>query len=595
MTRSADRSQRLAWAAFACAAIALPAFVALHPPPSPTFLNQAVALIGWGAWLTLMTATSPRRVWAGGAGFGALMGALAVLTIAALVSPLWSHLPWSLSLSNAGGLAAAVIVALTGASLQSAGFGVPAFRAFCIALVVAALGSSAIGIVQLFIPQWVDGHWLAATTFPGRAAGNLRQPNHLSTLVLWGVIAAVWLGEARVFRRTATWCVVLLFVFIIVQTGSRTGALSVLLLPLWGLVDRKLSPSARRLLWSLPLAFGLFWWGTSVWAACTGHPFGGNNRFDGSGDVSSSRVAIWSNTWALIKAHPWTGVGYGEFNFAWTLTPFPQRPTELFDHCHNLLLQFAVELGVPLALLVTGLLAWALVAALKCAIADGRGEGRSDDCSDAAGTTPTLRAAFMIILIVMLHSLLEYPLWYLYFLFPTVFAFGLCLGRRTPLPAAPTAPSRERVRPLLLLSMLMVYAGMASVYDYWRVAVIYAPSDRTSGLAQRIDNGAHSWLFSHHADFAAATSAELEGGNVPAIQRASHYALEPSLMLAWSHALYEAGDVERARYIVQRLAEFHNVQAADFFAPCEAGPAPSRPLPFQCSPPSQVLGYEDFR
>ena len=331
-----------------------------------------------------MMATSPRRVWAGGVGLGVLMGALTVLMIAALVSPLWSHLPWSLSLSNAGGLAAAMVVALAGASLQSTGFGIPAFRAFCIALIVAGLGSSAIGIVQLFLPQWIDGHWLAATEFPSRAAGNLRQPNHVSTLVLWGVVAAVWLGEARVFRRTVTWGVVLLFIFVIVQTGSRTGALSVLLLPLWGVVDRKLSTSARRLLWLLPLVYGLFWWGTSVWAHYGHHPFGGDNRFDGSGDVSSSRTAIWSNTWALIKAHPWAGVGYGEFNLAWTLTPFPHRPTELFDHSHNLLLQFAVELGLPLTLLVTGLLGWALVAALYYAIASGRRNDRGADQSDSS-------------------------------------------------------------------------------------------------------------------------------------------------------------------------------------------------------------------
>ena len=602
-----DHTLQLAWAAMACMAVALPTFLALTPPPSPTFMKQALALIGWGGWLTLMMATSPRRVWAGGMGLGVLTGALTVLMIAALVSPLWSHLPWSLSLSNAGGLAAAMVVALAGASLQSTGFGIPAFRAFCIALIVAGLGSSAIGIVQLFLPQWVDGHWLAATGFPGRAAGNLRQPNHVSTLVLWGLVAAVWLGEARVFRRTATWGVVLLFIFVIVQTGSRTGALSVLLLPLWGVVDRKLSTSARRLLWLLPLAYGLFWWGTSVWAHYGHHPFGGHNRFDGSGDVSSSRTAIWSNTWALIKAHPWAGVGYGEFNLAWTLAPFPHRPTELFDHPHNLLLQFAVELGVPLALLVTGLLGCALIAALNYAVADGR---RNDRCAarsdspgtrqgnvvgDAIGTAPTLRAAFVIILVVMLHSLLEYPLWYLYFLLPTVFTLGLCLGRPITVSAGPAAPPAERVRPLLLMSILLGYVGVASVYDYLLVVTIFEPQDETVTLAQRIDNGQHSWLFPHRADFAAATLVAPPSGDLLPIRRASHYLLDAPLMMAWSNALDKAGDVERARYVAQRLKEFHSVQAVDFFAPCEILPAAPQTLPYQCSPPSRIFGYEDFR
>ena len=76
--------------------------------------------------------------------------------------------------------------------------------------------------------------------------------------------------------------------------------------------------------------------------------FGGGARL-GEGDISSSRFGIWRNTLALIRAHPWLGVGFGEFNFAWTLTPFPGRPVAFFDHTHNLPLQLAVELGLPLA------------------------------------------------------------------------------------------------------------------------------------------------------------------------------------------------------------------------------------------------------
>ena len=413
------------------------------------------------------------------------------------------------------------------------------------------------------------------------------------------MIAAVWLGEARVFWRTVTWSVALLFIFVLVQSGSRTGALGMLLLPQWGLVDKKLSPSARRMLWLLPLAYGIFWWGTSAWAQYSHHVFGGEGRFDGSGNASSNRSAIWSNTLMLIKAHPWAGVGYGEFNLAWTLTPFPQRPAELFDHPHNLLLQFAVELGVPLALLVIGLFGWALVAALRYAVTDGR----VDVPCDPPRKTPTLRAAFMIVLMVMLHSLLEYPLWYLYFLLPTVFALGLCLGRPVAVAAGPAAPRTERTRPLLLASMLLVYGGMASVYDYLRVVVIFAPPDKTVTLAQRIDTGRDSWLFSHRADFAAATLIQPPTGDLRPIQRASHYLLDPVLMMAWAQALDRAGDVERARYVAQRLKEFPSPQATEFFAPCERLPepvpvperAPEKALPFQCSPPGQDFTYADFR
>ena len=34
----------------------------------------------------------------------------------------------------------------------------------------------------------------------------------------------------------------------------------------------------------------------------------------------------------------------------------------------------------------------------------------------------------MLVVVVGLHSLLEYPLWYAYFLLPTAFALGLALA-----------------------------------------------------------------------------------------------------------------------------------------------------------------------
>jgi hypothetical protein len=65
-------------------------------------------------------------------------------------------------------------------------------------------------------------------------------------------------------------------------------------------------------------------------------------------------------------------------------------------------------------------------------------------------------------------------------------------------------------------------------------------------------------------------------------------------MMAWARALNEAGDVERARYLAQRLREFRNPDSADFFAVCDA-PLAGSPLPFQCTPPAREFSYRDFR
>jgi hypothetical protein len=315
--------------------------------------------------------------------------------------------------------------------------------------------------------------------------------------------------------------------------------------------------------------------------------FGGETRFSTKGDISSSRWGIWSNTLALIRMHPWAGVGFGEFNFAWTLTPFPGRPVAFFDHTHNLVLQLAVELGLPLAALVLGLLGWALFAALQKAL-------RARDDVDTR-QAPLRRAAFMMVLLILLHSLLEYPLWYAYFLLPTAFAFGLCLGDAGEAPSDGAPAAAGRTRPLLLASMLLMLGGVLSVADYSRVVVIFSPADNAPPLAERIASGQRSVFFAYQADYAAATTAENPVDALPAFKRAPHNLLDARLMIAWAKALDASGDTERARYIAQRLQEFHNEGADEFFAPCADKTTPAAALPFQCIAPTRAFSYEDFR
>ncbi|HJV63359.1 MAG TPA: polymerase, partial [Albitalea sp.] len=74
-----------------------------------------------------------------------------------------------------------------------------------------------------------------------------------------------------------------------------------------------------------------------------------------------------------------------------------------------------------------------------------------------------------------------------------------------------------------------------------------------------------------------------------------HYLLDTRLMMAWANALNESGQVDKARYIAQRLREFRNDDAAPFFAPCDEPAPQGRPQPFQCTPPSRTYDYRDFR
>ncbi len=572
-------------------ALTLPLLLAFNLPPSSTFLNQAASLFGWGIFLVAGTAVPSHwgRFRARG---GSAIGAAAIaLVVAAFATALIAGLPWSLALSGAAFLLASALIAQVAIG-QSGSAGAHVFRSFCIGITVAAFLSSLIGLIQVFAPSLADGNFIARTYIDGRAVGNMRQPNHLSSLLLWAVVAAVWLGEARVLRRWGSTLLAMLFIFVVVLTASRTGALSMLLLAAWGLFDRRLSREARWLLALSPLLYAAFWYGTGVWADSTHHVFGGETRFSTQGDVSSSRLGIWANTLTLIRMHPWFGVGWGEFNFAWTLTPFPGRPVAFFDHTHNLILQFVVELGIPLALVVLGLLGYALWVAARAALQPAAADA-------APGEALVKPAAFAMVVLILVHSMLEYPLWYAYYLLPASFAFGLCLSgdaRAVPAETGLAAAPPRRVRPLVVASLLLAMGGAASVLDYLRVVAIYAPSpNSTATLDQRIASGRRSIFFAHHADYAAATTAPHPGTVLPAFIRAPHYLLDARLLQAWAKALDESGQTDKARYVAQRLREFRNEQSAEFFAPCVAGAAEGKALPFQCLAPERAYTYEDFR
>lgn len=572
-------------------AVALPALVAFNAPPSATFLNQAIALGGWGTLgVMLVRVACPPRVgewralWTLLTGLG-LMGASAVAAVA-------RGLPVTLALSSAGMLCATLVVLFIAVRAHRAGTGQSQFEGLALALVLAGVLSTSIGTLQVFLSDWTGSAWIAATAVEGRAVGNLRQPNHLAMLLLWAIVASVWLGSPDNRPRVLAMAAAVFMLFGLVLTASRTGMIGVAMLTVWGILDRRLPRPSRVLLWLVPLLYVVFWiaagslGGTGADAA-----FHGDTQLHRS-DISSSRFGIWSNTLSLIAAHPWVGVGFGEFNFAWTLTPFPNRPTAFFDHTHNLPLQLAVELGLPLATLILALLTYALWCAFKAA-------------RDADERSAYLRPAFVMVLMIAVHSQLEYPLWYAYFLLPTAFLWGLCLGAPAKGDTAAVAgasgapatasPTPRRTRPLLIASMLLMIGGIYSVIDYWKVVVIFAPPENAAPLSQRILEGRKSLFFGHHADYAAATSVPEPGNVMPAFKTATHFLLDTRLMMAWAQAYAAHGDLDRARHLAARLREFRNPASDEFFAPCDKPEDPAAPKPFQCEPPSKVLTFRDFR
>lgn len=556
---------------FLIPAIVLPVLVAHAVAPAATVLNQLLAMAAWGVGLLSLSAwrvCTLHAAWP-------LITVTGFLSLTAIVSPAPTPLTQPAWLTALGALALAV-AACSSTALKTT-------QQLAIGFVVLGAVNAIIALVQVFLPALADGIFIARSGLEGRAVGNLRQPNHLSTLALWSAVAAVPLFE---WTQRWRWAFALLFACSIVTvelTASRTGMVGVAVLALWGLLDRRLSLATRLLLVGGAAVYVLAYFGQSWWAHAHQHTAGVEARLQ-ERDLSASRFGIWKNTLSLIQANPWTGVGFGEFNFAWTLSPFPDRPTAFFDHTHNIVLQLIVELGIPLGGLIVVLLFIAFWQAFRRAtsVQDERGVG--------------FRAAFVMVLLIGIHSLLEYPLWYAYFLLPTAWLWGLCLGASNePEPVDAPPPSFVARAFPVVAGSLMIAGSAVAFQQYLGVSRIFEPGTDTRPLSVRIAEGQRSIFFGHHAHYAAATVAENPAEAWDAFRVAPHFLLDTRLMIAWADAFAARGDLDRARHIAARLREFRRPESKEYFAACDAPVVPGASKPYQCEPPSRVIDWREFR
>jgi len=587
-------------------AIALPFLIAFSVSPSSTYFNQALSFGGCGAWLLWWALQSGGATGGGRAeplpvGTRWILLALGVLALAMI--PPGAPIGQRLMPIGCVVLSAALVFAAarTAQARDDQAFAVPLMSA----LLAAGLASLAIGVVQVFFAEWADGVVIAVPTIAGRAIGNMRQPNQLSTLLMWAIAAAVWLGVRSRWPKALLIGVVAALVFGVALTASRTGTVGVVLLGVWGLIDRRLPGWVRLLLLaSLPL-YALSWWGLEQWLSAHGVAYYGEDQIKKTlhGDASSSRGRIWSNAWSMIQAHPWFGTGVGAFNFVWSMTPFPDRPVAFFDHTHNIALQLAVEYGIPIAAVVLLALLWGVGSAHPAL--------RAADDDRARGA----RAVLFMLVLVGVHSLLEYPLWYSYFLLPTALLAGwltgsVGAGELAPAASAPrggVAPwlSRVGLRACLWVGLLATLGTVWATVQYGQVAVIFEPElmpGESKSLDERIARGQASLFFGHHADYAKVTMAEHPEQVFDAFERPLYHLMDTRITMAYARALAARGELERAQHVAARLKEFHNPGSEDFFSSCdpasaaaasrarasdaEAPPADilASGVPFQCGP-----------
>ena len=258
--------------------------------------------------------------------------------------------------------------------------------------------------LQDFLSPWLN----KSTSFP-RQGGFLSQPNLCASLIVGAIVSLVFLQpeQGQHTARPRPWRLFAMgfMMLAVYATSSRTGYLELLLVSgLLALMRERLNISwvwVALIVWQL-IAIGLGE-GLASSGLMSGQLLDESRKaVEASG---AHRLRILSDVWLMIQQHPLMGVGWRQLQVAEVLTPGIMEPV---DHAHNLLAQIQVELGILGTLSLLGFAAYWLFKKRPWQNANG----------------PELAMVCMV-MILGLHSMLEYPLWHAVFLFIFVFAFSL--------------------------------------------------------------------------------------------------------------------------------------------------------------------------
>ena len=399
------------------------------------------------------------------------------------------------------------------------------------AWVVAGLISSVIGLLQYFGAAAALDPWVSQAPL-GEAFANLRQRNQFASLTNIALAALVWLGVGMNGRfaghhRWTACAAACLLAAGNSASSSRTGMMQLVLLcalcVVWGGWHQ---PTVRRILLAAVLAYML---ATLALPWLAGLDLAGHGmiaRLRAGDDVCGSRITLWSNVLTLIAQKPWFGWGWGELDYAHYMTLYPgERFCEILDNAHNLPLHLAVELGIAASLLVCGVSAWWVL--------------RARPWSE---TDPTRQMAWSVLALILLHSMLEYPLWY----GPFQMAFGLSVyllwaTRIRPAHALQPATKSKPMAAgppffLATLAAVLMTAVAYAAWDYHRVSQIYLPpAQRASAYRDdTLEKTRATWLFRQQFDFAALSLTPLTRENALHVYDLSnqllHFSPEPRVI-----------------------------------------------------------------
>ena len=312
-----------------------------------------------------------------------------------------------------------------------------------ILMVVAACASSGMAGLQ-WLSHEKDMWFFIAERGTNRPYANLAQPNLLATLLVMGFVFAYLLYLRRHLQTWQLSAIAAWLSFGLIMTESRAGLLSSFCLGIFFLI--RVRPAWRVGGWRVIA----MWWGLllifiGLWRSL--------NEFLGLPPIRHSviavddeRLAIWKQVIAGIAEAPWFGYG-------WRQTGTAQRAgVELVpgnlptDYAHNIALDVLAWAGLPLGILLLLLGVWWVLRTIR----------------DLKNSTEFL--LFSATIPFLVHSMVEFPFTYAFFLFPISWIFGFLHARQMPRQfRAMSAENRfEKLLPIVGLLSFAILCGLVT-------------------------------------------------------------------------------------------------------------------------------------
>lgn len=289
------------------------------------------------------------------------------------------------------------------------------------------------------------GHWTLETCVGGRACANLSQPNNLGTLLGLGVLGVLLLREQSRLSGCTAGVLLTLLLLGAAASQSRTAMLygPTILIGLW--VSRRAGIPIQTSMRAVAFFTAAHWLLAWAWPLLQEALLLHTTPSFVERSIDAGRMQAWGMFVDALSLCPWAGFGWLQTANA-QLMVAENHPalTGVWQQAHNLFLELLLWCGYPLGLGLCGLIVfWCINRARRVASIEGV-------------------VGMLAVALFGIHSMLELPYHYAYFLIP----IGMWIG----IVEHETSATVQRWASLRWIPVgLSVMLAVAVMYDYVEV------------------------------------------------------------------------------------------------------------------------------